>query len=227
MADGKIKARIAALLAKAEKTDNEFERDAFMAKVNELLEQYQIEIWELRDTEDQIGITIGETRIGDTMSWGKDLCFALAKYYYAEILFFGWDPLKPTKRVYKVVGRESCRVTVELMLPFVISQIRQKARTMAKGYRVTPAVAERQIANALIIRVYRMIRARAASPASGAMGSNALVLIDEAKAAVNEFFPDAKESRARDLSHSKTAADHAEAVSLNHQATGKRMKLLA
>jgi len=52
MADSKLLSKIRALYAKAESTNYEAEREAFYAKVNELLERNQIELSEVLDYDD-------------------------------------------------------------------------------------------------------------------------------------------------------------------------------
>ncbi len=231
MSTDAIKTKIAALLAKAESTDNAHERDAFMAKVNELLEAYQLEMWEVRGTADPMGKTRGEARVSDTMGYGRDLTWAVARYYYAEAVFHGWDRITPTKRAYSINGRESCRVTTEIMLPFIFSQVRQQARTMAKeanGYSKDQC--ERFIANALISRVYRLIEARkAAAPTAAAneFAGKGLVLVDETQAYLTEQYPEMKLVKPRKLVSTTSAREAAERVSLHHQATAKKTARLA
>lgn len=50
----KIKARIMALLAKANGTDNEHEAEAFLAKAMELMQQYQLDVSDMVDADDPI-----------------------------------------------------------------------------------------------------------------------------------------------------------------------------
>jgi hypothetical protein len=227
-----IKARIAKLLAKAEKTTNEFEAAAFMAKVNELLEQHQIEIWEVRDAADvdPMGVTLGEAGIYASMAWGKHLLFKVAKFYHCEAVVYGYGA--KSRRIYKLAGRESCRMTTELMLPFIISQIRQAARKMTKSYaddglEMTVSKAERYIADALIDRIAGLIHARTtANPQANDFGGRAMVLIDEATAYVAEHM-NAKPSKSRKLTTTAEAMELAGKISLNHQATGTKTKLLA
>jgi hypothetical protein len=118
------------------------------------------------------------------------------------------------------------------MLPFVISQIRQQARNMvavhaSEGRNVSKTLAERHVANALIARIYRLIRARIAAGSGEHFAANGLILVDEATAYMNELFPKLETAKNRELKTSKVARELAKRVSLNHQATGKRTKLLA
>src|SRR5690606_808930 len=146
---------IAALLAKAEKTDNEFEAAAFMAKVNELLEKHQMDLHQIRThagiEKDPTGHNAGETNIYASMIWARDLSGVLATYYGCRLVY--WR--KRNHYHYEVIGRESARTTFELMLPYIISQVRVQAKALVTMGR-TKSVAEREVGHALTMRVHKM-----------------------------------------------------------------------
>jgi hypothetical protein len=221
----KIKKQIAALLAKAEGTDNEFEAATFMAKVNELLEKYQIEMHEVRqagEDNDPLGREEGTTNLYASMGWARDVAGSLARYYGARMIF---------RKVgnhyrYTVLGRESARMTFELMLPFVISQVRIEAkRLLERRNEGTRSTWERQIGHALWVRIHALLPK--AEERRAELTANALVPISDVDALVEQEFSNLKKGKDRKIKFSGDAVDAANKVSLHHQATGTgRTKLL-
>lgn len=221
-----IKTRIAKLLAKAEGTNNPMEADAFMAKVNELLEEHQIELHEIRQHSgretDPMGKQAGETNLYASMKWARDVAGSLALYYGCRFVF--WR--RGNHFVYEVLGRESARITFELMLPFVISQVKVQARRLyiAEGGQ-SQSVWEREVGQALYIRIWRMVRE--ADKHRAELSSRALVPVDDVKAYMDSVFGELKQSKAVAVNYGPSARDAAERVSLHHQATGRgKTKLL-
>lgn len=215
-----IKSKIAALLAKAESTDNEFEAETFMNKVNELLEKYQIEMAEIRSMRsngdnDPMGQTKGETNLYASMLWARTLAGTVARYYGCKFIY--WKRGNHFK--YEVVGRESARVTFELMLPFIISQVKQQAKTL---YGLTPAVAQREVGQALLVRISRMIPQAEARRSE--LTRNALVPVSDLDGYMEKYFPRLKSSRSTTLRFGYDAARAAEKISLHHQATAANVK---
>lgn len=225
MSNESIKTKIAALLAKAESTKNGFEADAFMAKVNELLEKHQIEMHEVRKVgqdNDPMGKEKGTANIYASMSWANDLAGTLARYYGCRTVY--WRVGNHTR--YEVIGRESARTTFELMLPFIITQVKLQAARLHKERPVTASRWQKNVANALIIRIARLIPK--AEQHRDELAKNALVPVNPVGAHMEELYPKLKQARQRDLSHTQSAADAAEKISLHVQATGKTAtKLLA
>lgn len=218
-----IKTKIAALLAKAEGTNNQFEADAFMAKVNELLEKHQIEMHEVRqatDERDPMGKERGETNIYASMSWATDVAGALARYYGCEMVY--WR--RGNHTIYEVVGRESARQTFEMMLPFVLSQVKQQGTKLARVMDRTASVCTREVGQALTIRIYKMIPK--AEEHRAELVANALVPVTDIKAAMEEFYPQVKTAKNKQFDYGAAARDAAERVSIIVQATGRHVKLL-
>lgn len=217
----KIKAKIAALLAKAESTDNAFEAETFMAKVNELLEKHQLEVHEIRGANvvnaDPMGWTRGETNIYASMLWARGVASALARFYGCRLLY----GKNGNHVVYRVAGPESARVTFELMLPFVISQVRVSAKKLAIYYKKSSA--ERQVGQALEARIWRLVPKNDARRAE--LSENALIVLSDVDAFVDAT-ADVKEAKPRILSYGAAAELAAEKISINVQATGKHTKLL-
>lgn len=219
-----LKTRIAALLAKAEGTDNEFEAASFMAKVNELLEKHQIEMHEIRATsgdKDPMGKEDGETKLYASMTWARDVAGALALFYGCKFVFWRQGNHFP----YATVGRASARQTFELMLPFVISQVRQRARKFAAERGITSSVAEREIGQALWIRIHDLVRAAEESREN--LAGKGLIPVSDLDAAMAEFFPVLKKGKARTATFSSSAREEASRIGIQPQATNKSAKLLS
>ena len=221
-----IKSKIAALLAKAEGTDNEFEAATFMAKVNELLEKHQIEMHEVRAAQgdqDPMGRQKGETNIYASMLWARDVCGALARYYGCKMVY--WR--KGNHFTYDIVGRESARITHELMLPFIITQVRLQAKRLCVGRMnaASKSVMEREIGQALLVRIDRLTRNAAAHRVE--LTGKGLIPVSDLEAAMAEFYPSLKKAKQKTLRFGRDAQAAAEKISLHQQATGKHVKLLA
>lgn len=222
-----IKSKIAALLAKAEGTDNEFEAATFMAKVNELLEKHQIDMHEIRShsarEEDPMGRERGETNIYASMLWARNLAGAVARYYGCQFVY--WK--KRNHFTYDIVGRESARTTFELMLPFIITQIKLQAKRIDSGSfnKVSRSVLERQVGQATEVRVWKLVGA--AEQRRAEITGKGLVPVDDLAAAMDAFYPDVKKAKQKKpYRYSREAHDAAQRVSLHHQATGRHTKLI-
>lgn len=220
MADQKIKDKIAALLAKAEGTDNEFEAETFMAKVNELLERHQLEMHEVRKEEDPMGHEKGDTKFYASQSWAKDFIFAVCRYYGGEGIVHSFG----NTRTFTVIGRESVRTTVTLMMPYILTQLRRAGRRYAEHYGYTASVATREVANALILRLHREAGKQEAHRAD--LIGKGLIPVSDITAYKEENFKNVKEARARDLDHGYGAKKAADGIALHAAATGKHVKLL-
>jgi len=227
MTKDSIKAKIAALLAKAEGTDNEFEAATFMAKVNELLEKHQIEMHEIRAAQgdqDPMGKQKGETNIYASMLWARGLASGLAAYYGCRFVY--WKTGNHFK--YEVVGRESARMTFEMMLPFVISQVKQQARRLCVGRfnAKSQSVMEREVGQALWVRVARL--ARQAQEHRVVLTGKGLIPVSDIEAAMADLYPlGLKTAKAKTkISYGRDAQQAADKVSLHVQATGRGPKKL-
>lgn len=223
----RIKDQIAKLLAKAEKTDNVHEADLFMSKVNELLEKYQIEMFEIRAhagiDNDPMGHQEGELNVYASMMWAKLVVHMVARYYGAKVI---WEGKKKNHLPYRVFGPESARVTTELMLPYVVSQVRQQARVFSQETGRTASIAQREIGQALVMRIQRMIDA--ADLRRAELQSRALVPVDTTAEFVEDYYGgNIKRNKGRPLRFGQGAEAHAEKISLNRQATGAGHKQIA
>lgn len=229
MAITDIRAKIAALLAKAESTDNVFEAESFMDKVNELLETHQIEMHEIRATmgaqkdSDPMGKEKGTTNLYASIKWARDVAGQLARYYGCRFVYWKVG----NHFTYDIIGRESARTTFELMLPFVISQVKQQAKRMYIIHGVnTLSVWEREVGHALYVRISQMTPKAEAHRAE--LGSKALIPVDDVQAFMDTAYGNIKKGRALKLSYTYEAQEAAKRVSINVQATGRgKVKLLA
>lgn len=220
MSDEKIISKIAALLAKAESTTNEFEAEAFMAKVNELLEKHQIELHQLSKDSDPMGQQFGNARLSKSESWVKSIAANVARYYNAEIVWWTVG----NNIIYKVIGTESARATTELMLPYVLTQIRRAGRKLAARDRVAPAVSIREVAHALTNRLRILVWER--KEHRNDLVGKGLVPVSDVAAYMNEHFSETKMNKPVSGRFSADAREAAEKISLHAQATGRHVKLL-
>lgn len=217
-----IKKKIAALLAKAEGTDNEFEAETFMAKVNELLERHQMDMHEIRamGDDDPLGHELGTFKCYASMSWIKLVAHNLALYYGCTTI---WCK-KGNHFTYQVVGRDSARTTFELMLPFVVTQLRRAATKMASETGMTTSVAQRQIGQALAVRIHALNVANA--KVRDDLAGKGLIPVTDIDAYLDDHFANLRKGKARTVKTSLSAREHADRISLAAQATGKHVKLI-
>lgn len=222
-----IKLKIAALLAKAESSNNEFEAAAFMAKVNELLEKYQLDLHQVRVARDQeadpMGKQAGETNLYASMLWARDLISVLARYYGCRMIY----RRKSNHFAYDLVGRESARITCELMVPYIITQVRLQAKKLGEltSNGNSKSVLERKVGQALMHRVYRLVNDNEKHRVE--LTGKGLIPVDDLDAAVSDFFPKLKKAKSRPFHLDRDAVAAADKIGLHHQATGKHVKLLA
>lgn len=128
----KLKKKILALLAKADSTQHEAERSSFTMKARELLEEHQLTEYDLRRADDEFGESVLFAPYDD-----RAYIFLAAnagRYLGCDLLWNQqWDPSKSRMRnVVKFRGRESCRVTSEIMIQFWWRQSNMDAR---RGHR--------------------------------------------------------------------------------------------
>lgn len=220
----KITKIIKALLAKAAGTDNENEAEVFAAKAQELMERYQVEVNDvLKD--DPIDMTKAYKATSSAPSYKKFLWRSLAHYYGCETML-QWTG-HTTYEVH-LVGRESSRITTELMFPFIMQQVRAEGRKIAKQTGQKPESAIRDVANALVLRLDRLVkeqRQREPQPATVA-GKNALIATNETAALMKKLYPNSRIVGRRGIGTSGAAKAAAEGISLNQQMSGGGVRRL-
>ena len=231
-----VKAKIAKLLAKAQGTDNENEAAAFMAKVEEMLDEYQLEHWQITSHADPMGFDMLYEGTSSSPTWQRHLLGATAQYYGCKMVRRrGLWKLKKTGKggssdnfELDVIGRESSRVTVQLMYPFIVEQCRQAGRKLwNEGHGGTADQLTRRVANALVFRIYRLIDERERAPVtavSTSKNARALVVVNEIKAFVDGQYGKLSSGIARARSTTHAATQAASGISIERQVRGEGQK---
>lgn len=212
-----IKEKIAKLLAKAEGTNNEAEAAAFLGKVNELLERHQIAMHEIRDLKvdnDPLGLTVSDVKLYASMSWAPTLCASLAAFYGCQIVRSRTG--KNTSKI-TFIGRESARITCDLMVGYIISQVRVGAKKM-EG--VSKSVAERKVGDALSVRLTRLAQANDAERKVAA--GKGLIPVTDVEAYMREQFKNLKQGKERMIRTDAQAREIADRINIHRQATASR-----
>lgn len=124
----KLKSKILALLRKAEGTDNEHEADTFASKARELMDQHRLTMRDLTTMSDPMGRTVVLCPY-DNREYVV-MAAAAGRYLGCDVLTNKvWSESK--RRMVRGViflGRESARVTAELLTPFWWSQCNRRGR---------------------------------------------------------------------------------------------------
>lgn len=242
-ATNKIKKIIQALLAKATGTTNEAEAELFLAKANELLQRHQLDVSDLVDADDPIVHHVGLSQAESGHAWRWRLYSAVARLYGCKTIHCDVG-LRDNGRGRKVpfyeqrlVGRESAVITTDLMYPWIVGQVRQKAREIVAQIKLmydeedikdndlctSEQGQAKRVAAALISRINRLIALEQANPsvAMTETARNALVVISNAVTArYEELYPDTVTLKSRPKTdHLSRKA--AESIGLHRQAGGK------
>ena len=230
---GKLKEKIAKMLRLAEgeaKNGNDDLAATYMAKIDKMLEEHQIGLHEVRANEERIsdpmGQTKGENKVSSTLAWYRLATNAISNYYGCKMVF-----TTDKKQVhYVLVGRESARVTAELMIPFVISQVKQQTRVylrkmIAMGYTdMTETKAQTHIGLALVDRIWALIRANAGHKAS--LVGRGLIPVNDVQAFMDEVFGKLGKRKKSTGTTTGTAREFADKISLHVQTTHDRKRML-
>lgn len=229
MATESIKRKIAALLAKANGTDNEHEAAAFVAKANELLVKHQLEEWDVTDLEkskaaDPVNREVMFSWKDATPSLNEHKLFShLARFYGCRVINTHGRALntKGTRYVnttqLNVFGAESARETLRLMFPFVLEQCKAAGKRLnAAGHGPASKMALR-VVNALVIRIYRLTEEQKAATKTPVAESRALVIVDQVESMVALAFPELRTTKARAITTTQAAHREASKVSLHRQ----------
>lgn len=151
--------RINALLTKAKGTDNEHEADAFMSKAAALMEEHQIDLVALDQAGgDPVAERAGFEQGATSHVWVSNLYSDLARLYGCRTYMdMTWTAKGRVNRV-QVIGRESAKVTLDLMHPFIVKQVREQAKRLAPLTGMSTQGQAKRIGAALRQRIWRMIR---------------------------------------------------------------------
>lgn len=224
-----IKRKIAALLAKANGTDNENEAAAFIAKANELLEKHQLEDWDPSDLEKSKAADPVDREV--MFSW-KDatpslndhkLFSTLARFYGCRVIQQHGRAVntKGTRFVntteLHVFGAQSARETLRLMFPFVMTQCKVAGKRLnEQGHGAASKMALR-VVNALVIRVHYLTIEAKAQAKTPVAASRALVIVNQVDAMIDAAYSNLKTNKPRAISTTQAARAEAEKVSLHRQ----------
>ena len=218
----KITKIIKALLAKAAGTDNEAEADIFAAKAHAVMEQYQVEVGDvLKD--DPIDRNKPYAATTSSPSYKKFLWRSLARYYGCQTML-NWS--SHTEYEIHIIGRESSRVTAELMMPFVMDQVRTAGRLVASSTGEKVEACVRDVANALVLRLNKLIAEQEKNEPTPATrsGKNALVAVNAINQLMTQLYPRAKSGGGRSIGTSDAARGAAAGISLSRQMGGSDTK---
>lgn len=221
--------KIKALLAKAASTEFEHEAALFADKARQLMEQHQIDATDL-EHDDPVDVSKPYKATSSAPSYKKHLWTSLARYYGCRTVLI-W--ISATEYTVDIIGRESARLTTELMFPFVLEQVRKAAKKIYDERNpldrvVTQEQVVRQVANALVLRVQSLVVEREAvkaNPATNA-GKNALVTLDAVTALVERLYPNPSKGSKRGIGTSGAARSAAAGISLNQQMGGSAVRAI-
>lgn len=209
----KIKKKIAALMAKAESTTNLFEAEVFLNKAYELMNKHQIHSYET-NVDDLVKEAVVMEGKSGIPAWKRNLFTAVAKLYGAEIVRtrYGFR-----EEVLRLVGKESACMTVEVMYPFILKQVKQQAKNLRDDGLGELQKLTIRVAHSTAGRIWEIIKAREAASVPAATGRG-LVVKDEVDAYFAKKFPDIKPMRKSTVSVSAATEAAAKNISLNLQA---------
>ena len=137
----KIADKISKLIAHADSTTNEEEAATFMKKVRDLLEQHGMSLMDVGrlQEDDPLGVDKDSVYYNVPDGCFRDLIFELAEYYGCKATI-GKRQVRTTHKnarhsfvtrmAVTLYGRESARVTFQLMWPYVERELRRRARIM-------------------------------------------------------------------------------------------------
>lgn len=220
----KIKTRIQALLAKANGTNNEHEAELFLAKAMELLQEHQLNIADLVDAGDPILKHVGLSQATSGHAWRWKIYSAVARLYGCKSIHV--DKAVPGKGGKMVpgyeqvlVGRESAIITTDLMYPWIVQQIKTKAKEIAAVTGMSEQGQAKRVAAALYSRINRLIEEREGKQPETAAGRNALVVMDAVNAAYEGYFPDTSIVKAKPGTSDALSRAAANSIGLHRQTT--------
>jgi hypothetical protein len=215
-----IKEKIRAILAKAASTEFEAEAETFLAKANELMEKYQIDLGDLVDSEDPVVWNAGIKGTPSDPSWHRHLYIALGRYY-------GCRSVRETRRelhngkfrtvIYTTLtGRESAIVTTNEMFPWIIKQCNAQGREIAKLTGNSAQNEARRVGNALVFRLSRMTTSPD-KPKTEAAQRFAMMTLDRVEVVIRDHYPTLRSTRGRGIGTHDLARDAAGKINLNRQ----------
>jgi Protein of unknown function (DUF2786) len=223
-----IKEEISKILEKAASTNSEAEANALLGKAKAMMEEHQIEAFEL-GAEPFITEVTNPFQKGTSAQIRYRVQAQVAEYYGCSPILVEVD-WKGTKKqaVYELHGPESALITAKLMTPFVWEQVLAAARNEAKTRAWTPQEEKTMarkytasIADALIIRLRRLRATEPEPEARTEAGRNALVVIGNAlEQYVQSRYSDLRPAKTRKNKATSRAMQLANGISLGLQVDG-------
>lgn len=220
--------KIRKIIAKADSSTHPEEAAIFLEKAHKLMQENGLSLLDLGrlDSDDPVGVDKWFYTSFKTTPYWETLAYALARYFGCRLIV----TLKSDKnKLHSIGGRESARITYQLMWPFIMRQVKALAVANYKsGHFAHPKTAYKEIALALAIRISDIVREREAAEqrqASTLMQVNALVPVDMIDAALAEVFPDMTKGKAKKITLTQHAIDEAQKVSLYTQAPAPKSAL--
>ena len=154
----KLKRRILALIRKSESTEHEAERDSFAAKARQIMEEHQLTMRDVNRADDPLGRTALFCPYSDGVY--PTVAAAGARYLgCATLQQRDFDPVRARMGLKMIfLGRESARVTTEIMVPFWWSECVARGRRLHReeGLGRNPRDAAHQIMTAFALRLHEM-----------------------------------------------------------------------
>lgn len=200
----KIKTRISQLLAMADSTNHPEEAAAFAAKARQLMDEHNLSLGEavadqnpLGETHDQVPYAQKEYYI---------LASNAARYFGCEALFLGRG-----EKSFRIFGRESARITTQLMIPYWVKECRRLGNKLSKDTGMPRREAIHSVMDAFSRRLGELTR----KDPPKAVHSSLPVPIDEARA----MMPDHYDNNTRLRNHAEAAA-LAKDISVSQQMAG-------
>lgn len=217
--------KIRKIITKADGTSHPEEAETFMGMAQKMMMEHGLSLLDIGrlDADDPVGVDKDCASVPSSYTSAKMVASELARFYGCKLVYnekYNAD----NKKVYSfsVAGRESARITFQLMFPFVWRQLMSVAR---EGYNSGGYSSRMQaltfVANALSLRISKLNREQAAerSSAPKTSGRNMLVPVDLIELAFEEAFPHTKKGRAGKMSTNGKSQALAGKVSLHHQTT--------
>lgn len=215
-----ISEKIRKIIAKADTTTSPEEAEAFMAKAQQLMMEHGLSMLDLgRLDEDPINHELGVSR------WyggyhGK-VCTAVAAYFGVRIVVSRVHG----KNMINIFGRESARITYQLMIPYVFKQINKQASRAAKnGEYPTVSTAITRIGNAFAYLISEKNSEN--QEKHEGTGTNALVPVDLIREEMMRVFPNMRRKKPGRGSVDENAFKRAGNINLNRQVRSSSSRMI-
>lgn len=142
--------KVILLLAKSQGTDNVDEAQTFRDKVDEMIAKHGIKPEDLES--DKMGAQISTFEIPADLPWMKFVVTAASHYFGAVPIFRrNWKTIQC-----QLAGRESCRVTAEMMIPYILESVKKSGKEMSAETGKTVGACIRDVGLALAVRIAAM-----------------------------------------------------------------------